>query len=208
MCRNVSIRYMVSEKLSKDGYSLAKQEPLSIFDSMKLFKLVMLGIKEIHDSGNIIPSSKMLDHKRDIKFTNFGACLCAHELKKVSSFIRERGLAFDAFYSDWNWLGHRDIYREDVYKAVAVAAFWMNGRAFTNHARNFIGRDSGAFALDEKYNPIEGLDMKEAAEQQIRDSLTEILDVAHSVDNINDRPDYDGIISQADNIIVLLSQTI
>jgi hypothetical protein len=62
--------------------------------------------------------------------------------------------------------------------------------------------------VDEKYDPIEGLDMKEAAKQQIRDSLTEILDLARSVDKINDRPDYDGIISQADNIIVLLSQTI
>jgi hypothetical protein len=50
--------------------------------------------------------------------------------------------------------------------------------------------------------------MNGAAQQQIRDSITEILDLARSVDNISDRPDYDGIISQADNIIVLLSQTI
>ena len=112
--------------------------------------------------------------------------------------------------------GFRFAFRDDVYKAIWMGAFLMSGSGFDRFCSQLVEGQMAQELCDFKahgymFQYPGGPDSVElltnvtaAAKAEIKQRLGAVLELVRSVDDINQRPDYDGIIDHLESAEALL----
>ena len=152
-----------------------------------------------------------------INLIDFGSAMFVDEMERLPVMARDPGSYTHCFFSHWNIEGYRFSYRDDVYKALLVGAFLINGAAYSHFCRNlepsvdamrWFKRNGFIFAMPSGPDRIAALDVDLNTKRLIRRRLSNALDLARSVEEIDERPDYDNIIAELMTVVGLLDASL
>jgi serine/threonine protein kinase len=173
--------------LSKGAFSMQK--------ALGIFKQIMVGLKEMHAldivHGDIHPGNLVLseDNENTVRFIDFGEAF-EGSTKKSSRPIVRRPLSWvHALHSPWAMEGFRSSYRDDVYNALFVTVFMISGRGLLEYCKRL-----------ETTNPKELYVFKKDRLGNGR-GLETLMDLVKAPLAVDDKPDYDAIISEIDRLL-------
>lgn len=213
---NGHIRFMVMERARTSLDALARNfnrqgRRLSVRLAIKIMVNTVRAIESIHKRGvihgdihwgNVV----MMDRggQRIIELIDFGNAMFADEMKNLPAIIRVPGSYNHCFFSHWNLGGYRFSYRDDVYKALLVGAFLINGPKFESYCASLesdftammsFKRDSFLFAMPNR-DHIAEMTVDEDTKRVVHTALSNALKLARDVGKIDELPNYDGILQE------------
>lgn len=224
------VRYMLMERagLSVDDWVLSEADAgrrLEVSQVMRFTADLVIAVQKIHERGvihgDIHWGNVVLMDRAGVAtpgLIDFGVGSFVDELVGTTA-MRFRPMALaHCFMSHWNMQGFRFSFRDDVFKAILVGAFMLNGLAFQRHCQG-LEEDATAmlrfkshamwFTVPELPNRIAELPVDEAVKQLVTDSLTRVLALIRSVHEIDAAPPYKEIytelISSADQLDASIS---
>ena len=220
---DTSIRYMVMEEahMSADdwmhGYFSAGQwTPFR--ETIKILRSTIVGLERMHDQGIIhgdVHYGNVAFFEREgilvQGFIDFGrAFFFAESAGKPAKKRGDRRFGFHCLHTVYALNGYRPSFRDDVFGAVLMAAFLLNGRKYVEHCTSLESEPAAMLALkaiDFLFNYPGGpdrvgmLNVSQQNKADIKRDLTSILYDARSVDDVDARPPYASIIAAADRIL-------
>lgn len=209
---DVQVRFMVMERvqttldlLMMDLGRAGRRLPL--VQCIHIMLLLLDAIERIHNQGlihgDVHWGNVALVNDADgqgIQLIDFGKAMFADEMRSLPDMARAPRSYNHCFFSHWNIDGYRFSYRDDVYKALLVGAFLINGRAFSDLCVG-LEKDVNAmisFKRDEFIfvptlpggDHIGSLALDDGVKRTLRRRLSNALQSARSVVNLDDRPNY------------------
>ena len=187
-----------------NGTSMAIPTALLVLDE------VLKGLKRIHRSGiihgdihadNVALHDDGDDHS-SIRFTGFGQAFLAAQTAGTSVLVADPFQSAHCLFSHWELLGYRKAYRDDVFNALWMASYLMNGDALNQHADSLAAaravmafkRDAFWFEVPGKRSVFEVLprDIRE----EVKRGLDHMLSLVRAMDQIDAMPPYDELLAQ------------
>lgn len=113
-------------------------------------------------------------------------------------------------FSPWEIAGFRPGPRDDVYKAMLLVAFLMNGNAYYNFLKSIEGDVERSLAIKETenifiafpgYNPLDFLGPRRATKRRIATVLLDVVNSVRSLNSVAELPAYDSIIVKFESIL-------
>jgi hypothetical protein len=222
-----TVRFMIMERIDKDLYKLVGNSRLSVKNSLLLTRLILQGIGKMHAQGivhgDIHPGNIGLlsiatesdPSAARLVFIDFGNAFYAEENIGKPALIREPMSFVHCLFSHWNLDGFRFGYRDDVFKALMVGAFLMNGFGWTRFCMSLatngakmmeFKRDSFLFEYPggSSLASLMGKSQTSDTVARIRAYLSEALFIARQPIHVDSVPDYAGIIAHLDAAYNLL----
>jgi serine/threonine protein kinase len=170
-------------------------------------------IERIHDQGvvhgdihwgNVVLVKR--GDQQSIALIDFGNAMFVDEMVGLPEMARAPRSLNHCLYSHWNIEGFRFSYRDDVYKALLVLAFVINGFAFENYCLSLeqnvedmlrFKREEFLFSMPAEYpDRITGLSLHRDIKRLLRLRLENALQMARSVEAIDERPNYRFIVTE------------
>lgn len=179
---------------------------LGLKSTFEIARAVMQQLERLHrrgvvhadiHPGNVVFMDSQMQH---IGFIDFGLSFFAAGKVGTPERIRAPLSHIHCLFSSYDLEGFRFSYRDDVFKAVMIAAFVMNGPRWMQYC-NRLERD-GAAMLKFKRNDFMfvipgGIDRIEAMENvtpeakaEVRARLQRTLDLVRNIDDINAVPPH------------------
>lgn len=212
------VRFMVMERVETSMDFLVKRlnhtgRRIPLSQCIQIMVLLIEAIQRMHDQGIIhgdvhwgnVALLNQIDGQA-VVLIDFGNAMFVDEMRSSPDLARTPRTYNHCFLSHWNIEGYRFSYRDDVYKALLVGAFLINGLAFSEFC---FGLESNVSAMiwfkrDEFiFSPPMGgrdhiatLRADEETKRTVKRRLSSALDKARSVVNLDHRPDYAYIIGE------------
>jgi hypothetical protein len=219
LTRDRSVRFLLMQRVDKDLYQLVNKGRLHVEYAVLFLKKIIQGIVYIHSRGvvhgDIHPGNIGLieDPSARIVFFDFGSGFFEEELEGKPEKIRPSMTFNHCLFSHWNLEGFRFGKRDDVFKALMVGAFLMNGSGWTEYCQS-LKSDPERMLLFKKEaflfefpggEPLSGLLAGKPVEmiEQVRGRLENILRIAREPGTVQTVPNYDGIIAELDAVLAL-----
>jgi hypothetical protein len=136
------------------------------------------------------------------------------EMRRLPIMAREPRSVNHCLLSHWNIEGYRISFRDDVFRALIVGAFLLNGMPFSDlcvyletnvEAMLRFKCEGFIFSMPSGPDRIDGLDVDMNTKRFVRRRLFNALNMARSVEDIDERPNYDFIISQLMAVVRVLT---
>lgn len=140
-----------------------------------------------------------------LNLIDFGNAMFVDEMHRLPIMAREPRSVNHCLLSHWNIEGYRISFRDDVFRALLVGAFLINGMPFSDlcvyletNVEEMLRfkREGFIFSTPSGPDRIDGLDFDTNTKRFVRRRLFNALNMARSVEGIDERPNYDFIISQ------------
>lgn len=211
--KNGSIRYLIMSQGMASMYQIVQKAykgPIGFVDAINVMELLIEKIQRMHGlgiiHGDIHPGNVLLMGKGDwqIGLIDFGSAMFVDELASQPAQIRSPGSYVHSLFSHWNVEGYRFSYRDDVFKALYVGAYLMNGDRYTDYVRT-LERSATAMIHFKKFSfmftypggrdILSGIAVGDRR-PDILSHLDRALHIARSVDEIDGIPDYAGILTE------------
>ena len=221
---DVSIRYMVMEEAListadwMHRFHDARQwTPFR--QTIRILRNAISGLQRMHDQGIIhgdVHYGNVAFFERDgvqsQGFIDFGRAFFANETAGTPAVkYMHRGYGYECLHTVYSLYGYRASFRDDVFGAVLMTAFLLNGRRYVRYCMSLEADPDAMFAFkadDFLFNypggpdRVKMLNVSAADKAAITADLGLILDAARSVNHIDARPPYSIILAAADRILV------
>jgi hypothetical protein len=213
------IRFMVMQKIKFNLYHMSKgmlgADRFRM--AIEFMQFAVNGLSVIHDAGvvhgDVHPGNIGWLESNRLVFFDFGLAFHLEETVGLPDRERDRLSYVHGLHSVWELEGFRPSFRDDVFKAIMVGAFLMNGDPFMEHCMSL--EQNGEAMLQFKSvdfmfevpgggDVLQHMQLSRRRKIAIRAHLQTILDTARSVHDVNDRPDYPAIIAQLEAIAKML----
>jgi hypothetical protein len=214
-----TVRFMIMQRIDMDMYQrINRFGHYSVFKSLELLKDLIKGLSVVHARGivhgDIHPGNVGFINNRIVIF-DFGTAFYAEEQKYASLYVREPFSYIHSLFSHWNLEGVRFGYRDDVFKAILVIAFAMNGNGWLKYSQELETNGHAMFQFKAESFLFEYPrgDRFEArfrgvksptVTSQVRMHLAKILEIARAPTHPDSLPDYQGIIAEIDKAVTAL----
>jgi hypothetical protein len=139
-----------------------------------------------------------------ISLIDFGNAMFADEMERLPVMARVPGSYNHCLFSHWNLAGYRFAYRDDVFKALLVGAFLINGPKYSEFCVGLesdittmmlFKRDSFLFALPNR-DHIAELPIDSDTKRIVRQRLSNALVLARTPRHVDDLPNYGVIVDE------------
>lgn len=221
-----TVRYMLMDRVGESSHSyvnaqLKASQPLDLLMALSVMKEVLKGLRRIHamgivhgdiHAGNILLHDKGNGHET-IKFIDFGRSFLAEQMMGKPANISEPLLFSHPLLSHWDLLGFRSSYRDDVFKALWLGSFLMNGPALNDHVQ-WLGsnprivvafkRDAYWFDVPGRRSILESIPFR--IRKPVKEGLQRVLDLVRGIDGVDVVPNHAEIITQLRHIIELVKR--
>jgi hypothetical protein len=218
-----SIRFMLTERFDTDLYKLViERGRVNVRWALQTLTSLMNMIEYLHGRGIVhgdIHAGNIgyLADSGKIVLFDFGRAFFTDEYAAdLPEIMFEPFSLVHCLYSHWNIEGARFGKRDDVFKAIMIGAFLMNGEQWLDHC---VGLETNSSAMMEfKQNSFmfefvpggESLGSllptgtERETVDQIRFHLAEVLLIARNCSNVDSVPNYRGIIAHLESAVKLL----
>ena len=212
--QNSSIRYLVMARGVASMYQVVKhlyKGPIRFLDAMFVMDSLIEKIQRMHSfgiiHGDIHPGNVMLMRKDrwEIGLIDFGSAMFQDELATMPTYMHRPMSYVHSYFSHWNVEGFRFSYRDDVFKALYVGAYLLNGDGYTEYMRQLersatemiqFKKFSFMFTFPGGRDILSGLSVDQANRARIFGHLDRALGIARAVDQLDGFPDYAGIVTE------------
>ena len=221
------VRYTVMAKTGVsmlDVMSRLEQETRSAVPSFRfsieVLRSLIDSLHVIHDReiihgdvhpGNIVFLDK---HESVVGLIDFGMAMLAEEAARMPTSVREPLTNVHWLMSPFSIEGFRQAYRDDVFQAVQTAAILMNGFEYINFLESLVPTPEALHSFKQTeflFTYPGGSDVIEnlvgvtaGNKQEIRMALEHVLDLTRGVHWIEERPPYDIIWNELDEVLARL----
>ena len=220
-----SVRYLVMQRVrgnmawvaSTTYWSYQTSQAIRMAARMGYWTIISLWI--LHDRGVIHGSIHngnvvRLDRKTEpfVGFVDFGAAFFADSVVGRPERIREPLAVHHCHHSPYQIMGSRTSYRDDVFGAILMVAFMINGADYTSYCLSLqdnpaemlrFKRDEFLFSFPRK-DPFAHLEKKhKPLAKEIRTRFSNLLALARGVEGVDDRPPYADITDELRAIVLL-----
>ncbi len=197
-----TVRFMAMERMRSDLWTLGIQRLWPLRTVMGYLRQMLVGIGKMHAlgiiHGDIHPGNVMLNNRDEIRFIDFGEAFFESEFPFKREIVRPRLSYVHCFFSHWRLEGWRYSFRDDVFNAVFVAAFLLNGKPFMDYCRSLQSKPIQMLRWKSE-DFLFGLTI--GSEGLVPMRLRKILELARSADRLNQKPNIQAIINQIDLIV-------
>ena len=221
-----TVRYVVmdsaGESLSSYMRGIAEKKGafLSLPSAMWILKQVLQGLRRMHESGIVhgdIHAGTIALHDDgnetlSVKFTGFENAFFASQTAGTPEAVAKPFEVAHALYSHWELLGYRKAFRDDVFNALWMAAYMMNGQGLDEHAESLeAARALMAFKRDAFWFEVPGQRSVFAAtltadvHEKVKRGLDHMLSLVRGMDDVDAMPPYDELLAQLALIIDLVN---
>jgi hypothetical protein len=225
--KNRAVRFMIMEHIHEDMYALMKRKGApNLKAALQIMGNLVRGLWEMHSRGivhgDIHPGNIGFVLNKDSKeegrlvFFDFGSAFHIEEKVGKPDKDGESMSYIHCLYSHWNLEGFRFGFRDDVFKAMMVGAFLMNGPGWMDYCVALekkpiemleFKRDS--FLFEYPKGPklaakIPGFRSNSKKFKALKQLLTNVLALAREPHDVNDHPNYAEICTHIDAAIALL----
>ena len=207
------VRYLVMDRGKCSMYQLAQMtvDYLQFDQVMQIVILTILQLQKMHDlgiiHGDIHPGNVILmeDDGWDIRLIDFGSSMFEDELEMADPMERAPNTYVHCYFSHWNIAGYRFSYRDDIYKALLMGAFLLNGVEFMDYCRGLesdvekmieFKQYSFFFEYPGGRDWVLGLRVPPSARGSIVSNLREALDLIRGVHMLDQKPPYRAILNE------------
>jgi hypothetical protein len=204
---NGTVRYMIMERLTTSVDQLViRRGPLRLRHSMTALKHLILTIQELHAQGivhrDIHPGNVMFGSSlRDVRLIDFELAQYSEEMEASPESAPELLGYSHCYLSHWNMDGSRFSYRDDVFKAIFVGAFMLNGKKFIEYCVSLQAKPSELMDFKKSSFMFEIPGGRRIDSPVLKTELEKILDLSRSVVGIDDQPPYEEILKALDRIL-------
>jgi serine/threonine protein kinase len=182
-----------------------------VVEAIKVMIQALQAIERIHVKGvvhgdihwgNLVLLNR--NGHQDLRLIDFGNAMFADEMELLPAIVRVPGSYNHCYFSHWNLAGYRFAYRDDVFKALMVGAFLINGPKYSEYcvglesdiqAMMAFKRDSFLFALPNR-DHIAELPIDSDTKRIVRQRLSNALVLARTPRHVDDLPNYGGIVDE------------
>ena len=204
-----SVRYMIMDKVGPSMFTRIKRAvelatPISLVQAITVTSKALRALQRMHRygvvHGDVHPGNivHLAEDSSEIRFIDFGFSFLASDQAGHPEQIREPLSSVKWFDSPYELRGSRSSYRDDVFRAVVVAALMVNGPAYTEHLKAL--QLNGAAMLKFKNEDFlfkipNGPDVLESSPNKdtIRHHLMRLLSIVRSLHAVDDLPPYAAI---------------
>lgn len=220
-----TVRYLLMDRAGQSVYSFVSEgikalRPPSLLMALSVMKETLKGLKRIHalgiihgdiHAGNILIQD-MGSSGKSIKFIDFGKGFIAEQMRGKPANVSAPFAFSHPLFSHWDVLGFRSSYRDDVFKALWLGSFIMNGPALNQYVEWLANprmvmafkRDAYWFDVPGRRSLLESIPF--GIRQPVKQGLQHVLDLIRRVDNIDAMPNHDAMIAQLRLIIELVKR--
>jgi len=210
-----AVRFIIMEKVGESLSSLIRTTHVGFVNAIMMGIEMIETIRILHQEKEIIHGDihqgNFVLHNGRIKVIDFGRFEWINLSDNQPGFIRRPFKQNHVFFSHWEIAGFKNTRRDDVFKAIMIAAAMMNGKYFNTYIGNDIYGDTGlSFAVkayknlfvlhemtDNKYigDPLlEHPSQNATTHENVRNRLRVILKHTRSLD-LHEEPDYKLVLS-------------
>jgi hypothetical protein len=139
-CANgASVRFMIMERADFDMYELGGVEGIGFFRAMRIVAVLMSVIERVHDRnvvhGDIHPGNVVMLNRDGpaLGLIDFGMAFLEVEMMNKPEI--KRAPLTHCLHSLWELQGYRSAKRDDVYRALMVGVFLVEGKAFQSRCK-------------------------------------------------------------------------
>ena len=212
-----SVRYMIIEKVGPSIFTLIKRAgdlatSISLVDAMTVASKAIRALQRMHmygvvhgdvHPGNIV---KVAENSPEIRFIDFGFAFLANEKAGKPEQVRAPLSTIHWFASPYELRGSRTSYRDDVFRAILVAALMMNGAAYTEYLYGL--QEDGPAMLrfkdeDFLFTIPRGADVLASLPNRdsVRHHLVRLLSIVRGLHGVDELPPYTAIQAELADII-------
>ena len=155
-CANAaSVRFMIMERADYDMYELGGVEGIDFFRAMRIVAVLMSVLERVHGKnvvhGDIHPGNVVMLNRDgpSLGLIDFGMAFLDVEMINKPEIKSASLSQVHCLHSLWELQGYRSAKRDDVFRALMVGVFLVEGRAFHKRCKSLESR------------PAEMLDLKE-----------------------------------------------
>ena len=218
------IRFMVMERAETSLDTLAYDmnragHRVPVVEAIKVMIQALQAIERIHVKGvvhgdihwgNLVLLNR--NGHQDLRLIDFGNAMFADEMELLPAIVRVPGSYNHCYFSHWNLAGYRFAYRDDVFKALMVGAFLINGPKYSEYcvglesdiqAMMAFKRDSFLFAMPDRDHLAE-MQVDPETKRVVRQRLSNALVLARSVGHVDALPDYAAIVNELNEAVDVL----
>ena len=223
----VQIRFMVMDRVwtSLDNRVLSRYwvgRRSLVNESIQMVASLIEAIERIHDQGvvhgdihwgNVVLVKR--GEQQSIALIDFGNAMFVDEMVALPEMARAPRSLNHCLLSHWNIEGFRFSYRDDVYKALLLLAFLINGSPFEHFCLSleanvedmlWFKREAFLSAMPTGHEDrITGLSVHRDIKQKLRVRLNNALQMARNVEALDDRPNYSFIVTELQGAARLVS---
>ena len=215
-----SVRYMVMDRVGMSMYNLIDEtasagEVVPFSQAIAICQMTIQALKQLHSHGivhgDIHPGNvAFLDKARTrIGLIDYGMAFWAEEAAGTPDRALVPRHLVKSFLSPFVLMGFRRSFRDDVYRAVEMAAMMMNPEEYIDYVETIslsdlallkFKRDSFIFTAPDCPDPVEEVSgIRQADKTNVRTHLKRVLSLVRNVE-LADLPPYDAIIAELDAI--------
>jgi serine/threonine protein kinase len=210
------LRYMVMEKAGNNMFDMIRDNrgPISLPEAVWFTIKLIEKIASMHARGivhgDIHPGNIVLADE-DIRLIDFGTAIFDSEINPTQ-LVRKPYSYIHCLMSHWNLGGHGASYRDDVFKALFVGAFLMNGYGYMDYCKDLetngyalmqFKRDSFLFTYPGGPDVISNIGIWDPEKSRVKNHLISALYMARNVIRPTDIPNYEKINNELRQILAI-----
>jgi serine/threonine protein kinase len=209
-----AVRFMVMERVPMSLFGYVDTFPNKVVpfeEAIRIVRNTIDGIERMHTRGiihgDIHPGNVVMMNQEisQIAFIDFGMGFFAESLVAKPAISHEPLSRVHCYLSHYNLAGYRFSYRDDVYKAVMLLAYLLNGESFMRYcvmlqdypeAMLQFKRDDFVFLLPGEADRIEALPILQDEKDLVRSCLRNILRLVRDIEPVDAIPRYGDIVAE------------
>jgi len=209
-----TVRFMVMERVPMSLFGYVDTFPNKVVpfeEAIRIVRNTIDGIERMHTRGiihgDIHPGNVVMMNQEisQIAFIDFGMGFFAESLVAKPAISHEPLSRVHCYLSHYNLAGYRFSYRDDVYKAVMLLAYLLNGESFMRYcvmlqdypeAMLQFKRDDFVFLLPGEADRIEALPILQDEKDLVRSCLRNILRLVRDIEPVDAIPRYGDIVAE------------
>ncbi len=197
------VRFMVMERMQTDMWTLGMIRSRPLYTVMKMLREMLVGIAKLHAlgivHGDIHPGNVMLTRNGEVRFIDFADAFFESEFQFKDDKSHTPFSYIHCFFSEWRLEGFRYSFRDDVFNAVFIAAFLLNGKPFMQHCMSLQSFRDDMYRWKKEAFIFE-FSEKIRLDFSVKKKLERILQLTRSVVVLDQRPPIGEIIKTIDEI--------